>query len=97
MPRVLLAAHVGCVPEADDSGPSRPFGDSFTSLSTAPDIVVKVFATGLAVGILVDAVIVRTLLVPALVQIMGRWNWWMPSGLVRPLRSQPRPASAVRR
>jgi RND superfamily putative drug exporter len=59
---------------------------SFVSLSTAPDIVVQVIATGLAVGILVDAVVVRTLLVPALVAIMGHWNWWMPSSLARLLR-----------
>ncbi|MHB8695384.1 MAG: MMPL family transporter [Solirubrobacteraceae bacterium] len=62
---------------------------SFTSLSSAPDIVVEMIATGLAFGILVDAVIVRTLLVPALVAIMGRWNWWMPSGLARLLRLTP--------
>jgi RND superfamily putative drug exporter len=59
---------------------------SFASLSTAPDIVVEMIATGLAVGILVDAVIVRTLLVPALVAIMGNWNWWMPRPLARLLR-----------
>jgi RND superfamily putative drug exporter len=59
---------------------------SFASLSTAPDIVVEMIATGLAVGILVDAVIVRTLLVPALVAIMGHWNWWMPRPLARLLR-----------
>jgi putative drug exporter of the RND superfamily len=62
---------------------------SLVSLSTAPDIVVEMIATGLAVGILVDAVIVRTLLVPALVAIMGRWNWWMPDGLARVLRTRP--------
>jgi RND superfamily putative drug exporter len=62
---------------------------SLVSLSTAPDIVVEMIATGLAVGILVDAVIVRTLLVPALVAIMGRRNWWMPDGLARVLRIQP--------
>jgi RND superfamily putative drug exporter len=62
---------------------------SFTSLSSAPDIVVEMIATGLAVGILVDAVIVRTLLVPALVALMGRWNWWMPGGLARLLRLRP--------
>jgi RND superfamily putative drug exporter len=62
---------------------------SFASLSSAPDIVVEMIATGLAVGILVDAVIVRTLLVPALVAIMGRWNWWMPGGLARLLRLPP--------
>jgi putative drug exporter of the RND superfamily len=59
---------------------------SFASLTTNPDIVVQMIATGLAFGVLVDAVIVRTLLVPALVAIMGRWNWWMPNGLARLLR-----------
>jgi RND superfamily putative drug exporter len=60
---------------------------SFVSLTTNPDIVVQMIASGLAVGILVDAVIVRTLLVPALVAIMGRWNWWMPEPLRRALRA----------
>jgi RND superfamily putative drug exporter len=59
---------------------------SFASLSTAPDIVVEMIATALAFGVLIDAVIVRTLLVPALVAIMGQWNWWMPSRLARLLR-----------
>jgi RND superfamily putative drug exporter len=59
---------------------------SFLSLSTNPDLPVRVIATGLAVGILLDAFIVRTLLVPALVALMGRWNWWMPPRLQRMLR-----------
>jgi RND superfamily putative drug exporter len=46
-------------------------------------------ATGLGVGIFVDAVVVRTLLVPALVAIMGRWNWWLPGRLARLLRIPP--------
>ena len=62
---------------------------SFTSLTTNPDIVVRMIASGLAVGMLVDVLIVRTLLVPALVAIMGRWNWWMPSRLARILRLAP--------
>jgi RND superfamily putative drug exporter len=66
---------------------------SFVSLTTNPDIVVQMIATGLAVGILVDAVVVRTLLVPALVAIIGRWNWWMPGGLARLLRLGARPAA----
>jgi RND superfamily putative drug exporter len=66
---------------------------SFASLSSAPDIVVETIATGLGFGILVDAVIVRTLLVPALVAIMGRWNWWMPAGMARLLRLAPAPAA----
>jgi RND superfamily putative drug exporter len=59
---------------------------SFASLSSAPDVVVEMIATGLGVGIFVDAVVVRTLLVPALVAIMGRWNWWLPERLARLLR-----------
>ena len=61
-------------------------GISFLSLSTNPDLPVRMIATGLALGILLDAFIVRTLLVPALVAVMGRWNWWMPAPLARVLR-----------
>jgi putative drug exporter of the RND superfamily len=66
---------------------------SFASLSSTGDIVVEMIATGLAFGVLIDALIVRTLLVPALVGIMGRWNWWMPDGLARLLRIAPAAAA----
>jgi len=71
-------------------------GISFASLSTTNDIAVQVPATGLAVGVLLDAVIVRTLLVPALAALLGDWNWWMPGPLARALRIAPArvPASA---
>ena len=39
---------------------------------------VKMFATGLGAGILIDATIIRALLVPAVVSLFGRWNWWLP-------------------
>src|SRR3979411_2670112 len=68
-------------------------GVSFLSLSTNPDLPVRIIATGLALGILLDAFVVRTLLVPVLVAIMGRWNWWMPAPLARMLRV-PKPAAA---
>lgn len=45
-----------------------------------------VYASALAVGILLDAVVVRTLLVPALISLIGRWNWWLPDPLTRALR-----------
>ena len=38
----------------------------------------KVLATGLAAGILLDATVIRALLVPAVVSLFGRWNWWLP-------------------
>jgi len=66
---------------------------SFASLSSAPDVVVEMIATGLGVGIFIDAVVVRTLLVPALVAIMGRWNWWLPDILARLLRIPPESTS----
>ncbi len=52
---------------------------SFLSLSGDPNQIPKIISTTLAAGVVVDAVIIRTLLVPALVSLMGRWNWWTPS------------------
>jgi uncharacterized membrane protein YdfJ with MMPL/SSD domain len=50
-----------------------------------------VLGTALGVGILIDATLVRALLVPALVSVLGRWNWWLPTGLARVLRVEPSP------
>ncbi len=43
---------------------------------------IRVIGIGLAVGILLDTFVVRTVLVPATVQLLGRWNWW-PSAMGR--------------
>ena len=51
---------------------------AFAALAAGPNVQIKVFATGMAVGILLDATIVRALLVPGLVSLLGRWNWWLP-------------------
>jgi RND superfamily putative drug exporter len=45
------------------------------------------FGLGLAVAIFVDATIVRSLLVPSLMALFGRWNWWLPQRLARLLRA----------
>jgi putative drug exporter of the RND superfamily len=68
---------------------------SFASLASAPDTDVKVLATGLGVGILLDATLVRALLVPALVSLLGRWNWWFPRPVARALRVMPPPRPAT--
>jgi RND superfamily putative drug exporter len=60
---------------------------SFLTLSSTPNQLVRIVASALAVGILLDAVIVRTLLVPALISLMGRWNWWLPAPLDRLLQA----------
>jgi putative drug exporter of the RND superfamily len=62
---------------------------TFLSMSTGPETDIKILATGLGAGILVDAVVVRALMVPAMVALFGRWNWWMPVWLARVLRVQP--------
>ena len=56
---------------------------AFVALGSGPEIFVKIFATGLAAGILLDATVVRALLVPATVSLIGDWNWWLPSWLER--------------
>jgi RND superfamily putative drug exporter len=62
---------------------------ALASLSTANDITVRQIAAGLAAGVLLDAVVVRMLLLPALVSLFGQLNWWMPAGLARLLRISP--------
>jgi RND superfamily putative drug exporter len=62
---------------------------SFAALASAPGTDIKVFATALGVGILLDATIVRALLVPSLVVLFGRWNWWLPESVAKILRVQP--------
>ena len=62
---------------------------AFVSLASGPGTDLKTFATALGFGILLDATIVRSMLVPALVSLFGDWNWWMPSSLARLLRVAP--------
>jgi RND superfamily putative drug exporter len=62
---------------------------AFLSMASGPQTDVKVMATGLAAGILLDATVIRALLVPALVSLFGRWNWWLPAWPARLLRVQP--------
>jgi RND superfamily putative drug exporter len=64
---------------------------SFLSMSTGPQTDLKILATGLGAGILIDALVIRCLLVPALVALFGRANWWLPAPMARLLRI-PAPA-----
>jgi RND superfamily putative drug exporter len=64
-------------------------GLAFVALSASPGTEVKIFGTALAAGVLLDATIVRAILVPAAVAIVGRWNWWLPRRPARMLRVKP--------
>jgi RND superfamily putative drug exporter len=68
---------------------------SFTSMASGPDTGVKMMATGLAAGILLDATVIRALIVPAVIALMGRWNWWLPSWSARILRVKPSPLARL--
>jgi RND superfamily putative drug exporter len=65
---------------------------AFVSLASGPETEIKVLATGLAAGILLDATVIRALLVPAIVSLLGRWNWWLPQVPARLLRVEPSPS-----
>ncbi|WP_424216529.1 MMPL family transporter (plasmid) [Streptomyces sp. BI20] len=57
----------------------------FLAFTTSPTPVVKMLALGLAVSVVLDATVVRLVLVPASMFLMGRANWWLPAGLARRL------------
>jgi RND superfamily putative drug exporter len=50
--------------------------------------MIKAMGIGMGIAVLVDATIVRALLVPATMRLLGRWNWWAPAGLARRPRSR---------
>ena len=52
---------------------------AFLVLSSSPGFEIKEFAIGLAAGIIFDATVIRALLVPALMRLLGDANWWMPN------------------
>ncbi|HEX7083848.1 MAG TPA: MMPL family transporter [Gaiellaceae bacterium] len=58
---------------------------AFVVLSSSPGLDIKQFGIGLAAGIVFDATVIRALLVPALMRLLGRWNWWLPPAAARVL------------
>ncbi|MFJ4674691.1 MMPL family transporter [Kitasatospora sp. NPDC088783] len=72
----------------------------FTGFAIDPDITVKMIGVGMAVAVLVDATVVRMVLVPATMTLLGRHNWWLPRWLDRllpELRIEPGEAPAPAR
>src|SRR3954451_23027696 len=59
---------------------------AFLVLSSGPGFEIKEFAIGLAAGIIFDATVIRALLVPALMSLLGDLNWWLPDWAARLLR-----------
>jgi RND superfamily putative drug exporter len=55
----------------------------FLSFDLTPDVSVKQIGLGLAAAVLIDATVVRLVLVPAVMELLGRANWWLPGWLAR--------------
>ncbi|UYM03409.1 MMPL family transporter [Solicola gregarius] len=66
---------------------------AFAALASGPGTDLKVMATALGFGILLDATLIRAVLVPATVSLFGKWNWYLPVWAARLLRV---PASSSR-
>jgi putative drug exporter of the RND superfamily len=65
---------------------------AFFVLSSSPGVDVKQFGIGLAAGIILDATVIRAMLVPSVMSLLGRWNWYLPQPIARALRVHQRPA-----
>ncbi len=64
---------------------------AFFALSMSPGLDIKLFGIGLAAGVIIDATLIRLLLVPSSMQLLGRWNWWLPGWAATVLRTTPSP------
>jgi RND superfamily putative drug exporter len=62
---------------------------AFSGFATGRFVGLQEFGIGLAAAILLDATVVRALLVPATMKILGRWNWYLPEGVRRAMRLAP--------
>ncbi len=64
---------------------------AFSGFVAGSIVGLQEFGLGLAVAIFVDATIVRCILVPSMMAILGRWNWWLPAWAARIVRVEPSP------
>jgi putative drug exporter of the RND superfamily len=69
---------------------------AFSGLMSGSFVGLQEFGFGLAVAIFLDATVVRALLVPALMKLLGRWNWYLPERVRRTLRLRPEPELVAR-
>jgi RND superfamily putative drug exporter len=67
---------------------------AFSGFTAGSFVGLQEFGMGLSVAILLDATIVRALLVPALMKLLGEWNWYLPERVRRAMRLAPRRAAA---
>jgi RND superfamily putative drug exporter len=69
---------------------------AFSGFIASSFVGLQEFGVGLAVAIFLDATLVRAILVPSFMKIMGDWNWYLPDRVRRALRLRPRGAEPLR-
>jgi len=55
----------------------------FFAFALAESVIIKAVGIGIGIAVILDATVVRGLLVPATMRLMGRWNWWLPGPIAR--------------
>jgi RND superfamily putative drug exporter len=65
------------------------------SFAFADIVLIKALGIGMAIAVALDATVVRALLVPATMRLLGDWNWWAPGPLKRLWERLRVPASAL--
>jgi len=55
----------------------------FFAFALAESVIIKAVGIGIGIAVILDATIVRGLLVPAAMRLMGHWNWWLPGPIAR--------------
>ncbi|ALG14108.1 MMPL family transporter [Kibdelosporangium phytohabitans] len=63
---------------------------SFASMAGGGELDVAIFASAVGLGILIDATLIRSVLLPAAVAVLGKWNWWLPEWAATSLRVRGR-------
>src|SRR5215217_4501127 len=64
---------------------------AFAGFAAGSIVGLQEFGLGLAIAIFIDATLIRAILVPALMKLFGRWNWWLPKRVARVVRVAPSP------
>jgi uncharacterized membrane protein YdfJ with MMPL/SSD domain len=67
---------------------------AFSGFTAGSFVGLQEFGVGLSAAILLDATVVRAVLVPATMKLVGQWNWYLPEGVRRALRLRPPPRPA---
>ena len=68
---------------------------AFAGFTAGRFVGLQEFGIGLSAAILLDATVVRALMVPAAMKLLGRWNWYLPDGVRRALRLTATPTRAT--